>query len=178
MKEKSKWHSFNTKLAEAYQKATPETYNDFEKIIKKTIENTFKKITIVQGQFKPKLNDAIKKLKTQRKEARKIFEKSNIEEKAANLDKYVKIQIELKNELERHEKTVVEKRIRKIISEGGVKSDLFWKIRKKVINNSKPDEDYDTITEDDRLLTDPTEAKEHIAKYYEDLYQAREGQEE
>ena len=59
-----------------------------------------------------------------------------------------------------------------------MKSDLFWKIRKKVINNSKPDEDYDTITEDDRLLTDPTEAKEHIAKYYEDLYQAREGQEE
>ena len=38
---------------------------------------------------------------------------------------------------------------------------------------------HNTYTEDGILITDPTETKKkHIANYFEDLYQAREGTEE
>ncbi len=35
-------------------------------------------------------------------------------------------------------------------------------------------EEYDTMTEDGRIINDPEEANEHIANYFESLYQARE----
>ena len=175
MKDKRKWPSFNTKLAAKYEDKPPENYNEFEIIIKETIEETFKKISITTGEYKPKLSKEIKNLKVKKREDRKAFEKANRNEKATKLDQYVKTQIELKTQLEQHEKEIVEKRIKKIIQEGGVKSDSFWKIRKRIMNKSKPDEAYDTITEDGITLTDPEEAKEYIANYYETLYQAREG---
>ena len=37
-------------------------------------------------------------------------------------------------------------------------------------------DEYDTRDEDVNTITNPTLAKEHIATYYEDLYQAREGE--
>ena len=37
-------------------------------------------------------------------------------------------------------------------------------------------EEYDTITEDNITVTYPDKAKNHIADYFEDLYQAREGE--
>ena len=97
------------------------------------------------------------------------------EHKRETMDKYIETQKQLRTELEKAEKDNVQQRIHKIIKEGGIKSNLFWKIRKRIINKSKPDDDYDTITEDGQTLKEPEEAKEYIANYYEDLYQAREG---
>ncbi len=34
--------------------------------------------------------------------------------------------------------------------------------------------EYDTIVEEGNILTDPEQSKEHITKYFENLYQARE----
>ena len=45
------------------------------------------------------------------------------------------------------------------------------------MKNGKSEDDYDVITEDDTVITDPKEATEYIAQYYENLYQAREGTE-
>ena len=67
------------------------------------------------------------------------------------------------------------KHINKIITEGGVNSSTFWKIRKRLLGSHNRDE-YDTKDEDGNKITNPTLAKEHIATYYEDLYQAREGE--
>ena len=75
------------------------------------------------------------------------------------------------------EKQAVQSRIKNIIQEGGIKSNSFWKIRKKIMKNGKSEDDYDVITEDDTVITDPKEAKEYIEQYYENLYQAREGTE-
>ena len=36
-------------------------------------------------------------------------------------------------------------------------------------------QEYTTYTEEGEQIKDPTETKEHIANYFEDLYQAREG---
>ena len=94
------------------------------------------------------------------------------------MEEYFNIQKQLVDELEEIEKQNVQARIKKIIKEGGIRSDSFWKIRKKILKNSNTDDSYDTITEEGVTITDPEEAKEYIAQYYENLYQAREGKEQ
>ena len=162
-KNKSKWKDFNRLLTETYEEAPPETYNEFENMIKKAMDKSLDKITIKKGQYKPKLTEKAKLLKDEKKKARKEFAQAPPGEKLLYLDKYVKKQKELKNEIELMEKTMVEAKINKLVKAGGVKSDLFWKIRKQIIKKATEDDEYDTIKEDRTHLTDPEESKEHIA---------------
>merc|ERR1711963_102441 len=55
---------------------------------------------------------------------------------------------------------------------GASKMISFWKMKAEAEKeeNSEP---YDLITEDNKLVKEPGEAKEYIADYFEDLYQAR-----
>ena len=57
-------------------------------------------------------------------------------------------------------------------SEGGTKSNAFWKHRAR-ISGKFAKEEYNTMDEQGRIIEDPTKAKEHIANFFEDLYQAR-----
>ena len=50
----------------------------------------------------------------------------------------------------------------------------FWKQRKKLCGK-KEHELYNTITEEGKQIENAAEAKEHIANYFENLYQARPG---
>ena len=52
------------------------------------------------------------------------------------------------------------------------KFSTFWNIRKRCINHNRNDT-YDTQDEEGKTIVNPEEAKEHIADYFEDLYQAR-----
>ena len=52
---------------------------------------------------------------------------------------------------------------------------MFWNIRKKLMGKGGQEE-YDTITEDNIKIKDPITTKNHIADYFEDLYQAREAE--
>ena len=174
-KNKNNWEKFNNELADRYDEKEPQTYEEFEKMIKKAMEKTMDKITIKKGHYKPKTTNKAKQLKEEKRKARKEFERASPQTKKQKLDKYVKKQYELRQEYDQMEKLMVEDRINKLTREGGVKSDLFWKIRKQLINKSKKDEDYDTITEEGETLHDPEKTKEHIANFYENLYQAREG---
>ena len=175
LKDKKKWKQFNHRLHDKYQTQPPENYGEFETIIKDSMESTFDKITIREGKFTPKLSEKAKMLKQEKKASKKAFEQANRQDKKEKLDQYITVQKLLRDEMELIEKEIVQNRINTIIKEGGIKSESFWKIRKKIINKSKPKEDYDTITEDGTTLYNPDEAKEYIAEYYENLYQAREG---
>ena len=64
----------------------------------------------------------------------------------------------------------------KLIEEGGANSNSFWKIRKRLLR--KKDEKYDLIEETGRKVVNAKDAIEYIANYFEDLYQAREGESE
>ena len=48
-------------------------------------------------------------------------------------------------------------------------------MRKKITNTKTKNNTYDTITEEGVTIEDPGETKNHIADFYENLYQAREG---
>ena len=49
---------------------------------------------------------------------------------------------------------------------------------RKKITNTKTKNTYDTITEEGVKIEHPGETKNHIADFYENLYQAREGKPE
>ena len=173
-KNKKRWYAFNKKLTKKYEEKPPENYEEFEALIKNTMKESLEKIKIKKGQYKPKITEKAKKLKEEKREARKSFEKAPPEDKLEKLDQYMKKQIELKWELEIMEKQMVEARINKLIEEGGVRSDSFWKIRKQIIKKATEHDEYDTVTEEGLQLTEPEASKEYIASFFENLYQARE----
>ncbi len=73
-------------------------------------------------------------------------------------------------------KQLIKDKVNQIIKDGGANSNTFWRIRKQVTNHNRRD-DIETKDENGITITDPNEAKNHIANYYEQLYQAREGEE-
>ena len=91
--------------------------------------------------------------------------------KKTTLEKYTKAQTDLRKEIEKAEQETINTTMEKIIQEGGVKGNRFWKIRKNIMRTNNQYE-YDLITENDREVQEPEETKEYIAEYYENLYQA------
>ena len=63
--------------------------------------------------------------------------------------------------------------LERLIRQGGANSQMFWKLRKQIIK--KDEHNYDTIDEEGNIIEDANQAKDHIANYFESLYQAREG---
>lgn len=93
-----KWTAFNNELNRMYQEKEPDTYTEFEKLIKQAMNKTLDKITIKKGQYKPKITEIAKKLKEEKKKARKEFEKAPPDKKKEKLDMYIKSQRELREE--------------------------------------------------------------------------------
>ena len=89
---------------------------------------------------------------------------------------YIRSQIKVNTLIEQQIKEDTNKKVEKIISEGGANSNTFWNIRRKLINHNK-NEDYTTEDENGNKIDNPEQAKGHIAEYYENLYQAREVEE-
>ena len=79
----------------------------------------------------------------------------------------------LREEIKKNEQEKIKQVFQSIINEGGPKSQAFWKARRRIMkSNQVPD--YDTIDETGNTITNPGSSKEHIATYFENLYQARE----
>ena len=91
------------------------------------------------------------------------------------LKEYVNSQKELKEDIHIDKITRIEETTNKLIKEGGTKSNLFWKLRKQTIG--KKNDTYETISEEGVNIENPEVAKDHIANFDENLYQAREGKE-
>ena len=91
------------------------------------------------------------------------------------LKQYIASQKQVNNRIEEAHKANTSKIVNQITKEGGAKSNMFWRTRSQILKHNKRDE---TETKDEKgtPITDPIQAKEHIANYYEELYQAREGE--
>jgi hypothetical protein len=79
---------------------------------------------------------------------------------------YINSQKKLRTAIEKQEQTTTREKVEKLIKEGGIISQSFWNIRKKLIPRKNQD-NHNTITEEGRTITNIDEAKEHIANYYE-----------
>ena len=65
------------------------------------------------------------------------------------------------------------KKIEQITKMARINPNIIWDTRKRTGTDNELS--YATITEEGTTITDPEKAKEHIAEYFEDLYQARPG---
>ena len=180
---KEGWTKFNHKMENMRNNKEleidkPEQYDSIMGKITTTMKKCLGEYTISNNN-KPKENEKIKEKRKIMKEKRKQFNKTckidNNEEKVLKLRAYTNAQKELRTAIEDNEQTQVKTTMEKIIKEGGAKGDSFWKIRKKIMKSNNQYE-YDLITEDNKEIIEPEEAKEYIAGYFEDLYQAREGE--
>ena len=89
---------------------------------------------------------------------------------------YIRSQIKVNTLIEQQIKEDTNKKVETITREGGANSRTFWNIRRQLINHNR-NEDYTTKDENGNKTDNPEHANEHIADYYENLYQAREGEE-
>ena len=176
---KEGWVKFN----QAVQKMDLEkltNYNKIERELRNIMEETIGSTTVTTGKKqKNKDSDEIRKLRMERKNKQKEFQEAitKNENKKEKLTSYIECQKKLREKIEEEEKTRTKQIMKKIIEEGGTKSNTFWKMSRKAAGK-KGTSNYLTITEEGQVLEDPEKAKRYIADYYENLYQARESKPE
>ena len=174
------WKKFNQQMKTIDQDKLHD-YEYFENTIKETLEKTIGSVKINVGNRRgAKEPESIKILRKEKREARKTLEeeiRNKGVQKRVRLNKYIEAQKELRIQLEEHNRQQIRELIEKIKKEGGVKSKTFWNTKKRLAGKGNGSE-YTTITEEGEEITDPEASKEHIANYYENLYQARPGKPE
>ena len=173
--ENTKWEEVNKHIEEQLEQKTGHSYKELERAIKDSLTKKIgkKTITIKEKKRKRETKD-IKELRKSKKEQRKKFEAADQENKHKELQEYYNCQNKLRKAVEEAEKGRI-KQIMERISNSKDKNEI-WKVRKRLLGRSN--DDFDTITEEEQLLTNSEETKEYIAQYYENLYQAREESEE
>ena len=176
LENKDGWKQFNVSFAKLSENLT-RNYEKVEECIRNTLKQTIGKQKIrVDKPPKPK-SPAITEARKEKKEAKRKFEEAckskDPAEKIAKKEQYQKTQRKLREEIEKYEKEATEKRLANLQRRARKDPNTIWQARKKV--KRKNDLDYNTITEDDRVITNPEETKTHIEVYFRDLYQARPG---
>ena len=132
------------------------------------------KIIITPGKQRKITNPEIKRLRQHKKQAKKYMEKAYKEGNRQGES--------LKNTSTTNKSWWKNKRTRRLKHwenrpgnhiQRRNQLPTVWKIRKSITKQNSCD--YDLMTEDGIKVTDPNEHKEHVAKYSEELYTAREG---
>ena len=82
-------------------------------------------------------------------------------------------QTELRKAIEKEEENIMNKRLQDLAKKARINPNTIGETRKRAKGYNGLE--YKTINEEGKYLTDPQETKDHIANYFEELYQAREG---
>ena len=178
LKNKEGWKEYNNQFIKEVQLKKPESQEELQDIMVKTLKKTVGQITITKGEKKKQESMEIKTLRKQKREAAKNYREEikvtkNRENNMINVlrEKYYQTQKALRKEIEEEEKRNIRKQVEKLTEEGNTKSNRFWFIKKDDERENK--ETYNLITEEGEEITDPEQVKEYTAKYYENLLQAR-----
>ena len=170
-----KWEAFNKELIKEYEKTTDPTYEESYNLIYKTLVKIIRRRTITLTG-KPRTPDPIKHLAKTKKEQKKLFNNEcriNGPDKARLWNDLRLTIIKINQEIAQIKNQKIKKITEQLTREGGSKSKRFWKIRKNITNQGNA-EPHDLITEENLRVTNPQEARQYIAQYYENLYKARE----
>ncbi len=175
------WERYNTSIQTLWNSRIriKDQYNQLHQIIMKSLRINIGKSKIDTNKRYKINNKQITTAKEKRKQLKTAYKDiikhaTNKEEIKAALNIFVCQQKIVRSLVSDEECKRTEGRIDALIQTGGEKSNLFWKIRKKLLKIKE--EAYDTITEEGVKLTDGDQSKVYIANYFEDLYQAREGE--
>ena len=98
------------------------------------------------------------------------------EEKIIKQKTYIEAQKHIREAIEREEAKKIEIRLTKMAEKAKIDPNIIWNARKRAQGSKELE--YNTITEAGEIIMNAEETKSHIANYFEDLYQAREGKPE
>ena len=165
------WKQYNEKIAKLKVDEN-RNYEEYRKQIISALKETVGQdtITVSNKKNKPRLSTEMRQLREERKKKRKQFCQASKEDKQRSLEEYYKAQSDIRIRIQREEKERLQKTIDMITNAENPRN-IIWEMRKKI--NRRHKEEYDIITENDRIITDPEEARQHVAEYYEQLYTAR-----
>ena len=148
-------------------------------IIIKSLYKTIGKATIKTGKQKTVTNKEVKEAKANRKLQKKLYHEAiktrQVHEINSAKSEYIKSQQLLRLAIDKCIAEDTKESIQNITKGGNRDMEKFWATRRKILG--KPKEEYDILDDDNNPINNPTHAKKHIADYFENLYQAREGDE-
>ena len=176
------WEKFNVEIENPVNKERieGENYKEAEKTIKHILNSTIGTRKVRTDKTRGITNEHIKAAKKAKKEACHKFNqacKNGSRQNKENAKKeYLESRTKLRTEKEKAEAKLTEEKLGKIYENSKINPNTIWEAMKKARGCKSLD--YNTVTEDGKQITDPIETKEHIANYFEELYQAREGTEE
>ena len=179
LKNKEGWTKFNKEITEAYNNNNIKInkYQEAEKEIKKILKKTIGTKKIRSDKTRRVTNQDIKEarkiMKNHKKEFQKACKTGTTEDKITTKKTYMASQVKLRSEINKAESALIEERLKKLHEKAIINPNTIWEARKKA--KGCRELDYNTYSEEGTLIEDPEKTKDHIANYFEQLYQAREG---
>ena len=179
LKNKEGWTIFNKEIMEAYNNNNIKinNYQEAEKEIKKILKKTIGTKKVRSDKTRRTTNQDIKEarkiMKNHKKEFQKACKTGTTEDKITTKKTYMASQVKLRSEINKAESTLIEERLKKLHEKAIINPNTIWEARKKA--KGCRELDYNTYSEEGTLIEDPEKTKDHIANYFEQLYQAREG---
>ncbi len=154
-----------------------EMYNKFENMVKRTLKSTVGERVIDINKPTKIKSEEIQKLRAAKKKAKKKFETAcktgQPAEKRETLEDYQRHSRKLREAIEKEEQKRLDEKLKKISEEAKHNPNIIWKLRRKIIK--KKELEYEIMDEEGNTISNPEEAKEHVASYFQELYQARPG---
>ncbi len=169
------WKKFNDEITK--NAGNIKEYTQFEKALTETLKNTIGETKIRTDKPRKSNNDEIKNKRQRMKSTRQRFEEAcktgSPQTKQKTKEEYIRARKELREETELDDQKRLEETIKKVVEEAKKNPNVIWDLRRKTSANNTLE--YDIMDEEGKYIKDPGKAKEHIAGYFQDLYQARPG---
>ena len=142
-------------------------YTKWEKLLYKAAITTIGKTTL-KNKGPQKASEDIKRLRMERREKKKEFEKETSPgKKKTRMHEYIQKQIEIKEKVLEEESNRMNKRFEKMQEERN--NEGFWRER-RLMKKDESSNWYITKDSHGNRIFDPEQNKDNIANYYEDLY--------
>ena len=175
---KTDWKKFNEYVQTRSKNSEQLTYKELNTIIIEALTETvgIEKILIKNNKstYPRHIRESIRQSKAAKKELKEKVKAGRNDETIDKdeinriSEKYKKRQLKALEQIEKHQTKRIRDMTNKIVQEGGTNSNTFWKIARRL--KKKKRENYDIIDNNEQIIKEPMSAKEHVAKYFEDLY--------
>jgi len=171
------WKAFNEHLRKKVSDQVKITYDQLYRYIIDAMETTIGRQRMgdpAKPRYPKHIRNIIREKNVIKHELKHLNQrvKMNKREEKEKCDeqyrKYIAIKNRLMKKIEEHEIKRTKEITKKIIQEGGVNSNIFWKYVKRT--KMKPKDEYNVLDKNDQPITDPEQAKEFIANYFQNLY--------
>ena len=176
------WKQYNLYVQKTMKQEKPTSIDNttLTKTIIQGLMETIGKTTIVRGKEKQIINQETKDAKEEKKILKKKYKKAIQENDTTNLANiktaYIGSQKKHREAIEKALQQETIQAVKNITKNGKLDMNTFWATRRNIMKKER--DEYDILNENNEIIRNPKEAMDAVANYFEDLYQAREGETE